>query len=50
MQKYKVKKKKQHGMNYLMLYKEEYPELANQLEQAMNGELPEGWDEEIPVL
>lgn len=30
-------------------YKEENPELANQLEQAISGELPEGWNKDVPV-
>ncbi|WP_113930016.1 transketolase [Bacillus sp. P14.5] len=30
-------------------YKAQYPELAAQLLSAMNGELPEGWDKEVPV-
>ncbi|WP_028390706.1 transketolase [Bacillus cihuensis] len=30
-------------------YRREYPELAAQLQAAINGELPEGWDQDIPV-
>jgi len=30
-------------------YKEKYPEEAQELEFAMNGELPDGWDSELPV-
>ncbi|MBT2642427.1 transketolase [Bacillus sp. ISL-41] len=30
-------------------YKSEYPELGAQLEEAMKGELVEGWDKDIPV-
>lgn len=30
-------------------YKKQYPELGAQLEQAIKGELPEGWDKDIPV-
>jgi transketolase len=30
-------------------YKKAYPELATQLETAMKGELPEGWDKDVPV-
>jgi len=30
-------------------YKSEYPELGAQLEKAMNAELVEGWDKNIPV-
>ncbi|MGG3448793.1 MULTISPECIES: transketolase [Bacillaceae] len=30
-------------------YKENYPELAAQLEKAISGELPDGWDADLPV-
>jgi transketolase len=30
-------------------YKEQYPELSNQLEQAIEGKLPEGWEASLPV-
>ncbi len=30
-------------------YRKAYPELAAQFEQAVKGELPEGWDAELPV-
>ncbi|MEI7027272.1 transketolase [Paenibacillus sp. y28] len=30
-------------------YKKAYPELAQQFETAINGDLPEGWDKDIPV-
>lgn len=30
-------------------YKNAYPELAQQLEGAINNKLPEGWDKDIPV-
>lgn len=30
-------------------YETAYPELANQLKQAIDGKLPESWDEEVPV-
>ncbi|MFD2114463.1 transketolase [Paenibacillus yanchengensis] len=30
-------------------YKEAYPELAKQFEIAVNGDLPAGWDEQLPV-
>jgi transketolase len=30
-------------------YKNSYPELAAQLQQALNNELPSGWDKDIPV-
>ncbi len=31
-------------------YRAAYPELAAQFEQALNGQLPEGWDSEIPTF
>lgn len=30
-------------------YKDKYPEEAKELEFAMNGELPDGWDSKLPV-
>jgi transketolase len=30
-------------------YKQAYPELGAQLEQAIKGELPKGWDKDLPV-
>ncbi|MFC4323897.1 transketolase [Litchfieldia salsa] len=30
-------------------YKEQYPELSNQLERAIEGKLPEGWEASLPV-
>ncbi|MFD1850289.1 transketolase [Oceanobacillus bengalensis] len=33
----------------LNTYKEKYPELATELELAMKGELPEGWEKDLPV-
>lgn len=30
-------------------YKQEFPELGRELELAINGELPEGWDADIPI-
>jgi len=30
-------------------YKKAYPELATQLETAIKGELPQGWDQDVPV-
>jgi transketolase len=32
----------------LAAYAQEYPELARELRQVMRGELPEGWDADIP--
>lgn len=40
---------KEAAWNDLMKqYETKYPELARALRQAMNGELPEGWDAELP--
>ncbi len=43
-----VKKEKEWN-DLFAQYKNEYPELANQLEAALRNELPEGWDKDIPV-
>ncbi|MCA1023158.1 transketolase [Halobacillus litoralis] len=41
---------KEQSWNELMAsYKEAYPELAEELEAAIRGELPEGWDKELPT-
>jgi transketolase len=42
-------KKEKEWNDQFAQYKQEYPELANQLEKALKGELPEGWDKDIPV-
>ncbi|MGD6965192.1 transketolase [Rossellomorea vietnamensis] len=42
-------KKEQEWNELFTQYKAEYPELAAQFLSAMNGELPEGWDKEVPV-
>lgn len=42
-------KKEQEWNEQFSQYKEKYPELAAQFESAMKGELPEGWDKDIPV-
>ena len=34
----------------LAAYEAAYPELARQLESALTGELPQGWDADIPVF
>ena len=34
----------------LSAYAQDYPELAQELRQVMQGELPEGWDADIPVF
>ncbi|MGP4059924.1 transketolase [Halobacillus sp. H74] len=40
---------KEQSWNDLMTqYKEAYPELGKELEAAIRGELPEGWDKELP--
>lgn len=46
----KVGSQKEQDWNQLFeSYKNEYPELAAQLETAIKGELPEGWEKELPV-
>jgi transketolase len=42
-------KKEKEWNDLFAQYKNEYPELANQLEKALKNELPEGWDKDIPV-
>ncbi|WP_409253838.1 transketolase [Bacillus sp. SCS-153A] len=42
-------KKEQEWNELFSQYKAKYPELAAQFEAAMKGELPEGWDKEVPV-
>ncbi|MEH7113292.1 transketolase [Neobacillus niacini] len=42
-------KKEKEWNDLFAQYKNEYPELANQLEAALRNELPEGWDKDIPV-
>ncbi len=42
-------KKEKEWQDLFAQYKNEYPELAAQLESALKGELPEGWDQAIPV-
>jgi transketolase len=34
----------------LAAYREAHPDLASRLERALRGELPEGWDSDIPVF
>ncbi|XJZ28600.1 transketolase [Bacillota bacterium Lsc_1132] len=41
-------KKEKEWKELFAQYKKDYPELANQLESALKGELPEGWDKDIP--
>lgn len=41
----------ENDWNELLLnYRSEYPDLAAQWDQAMAGELPDGWDSEIPTF
>lgn len=42
-------KKEQEWNDLFAQYQNQYPELAAQLDQAIKGELPEGWDKDIPV-
>jgi transketolase len=42
-------KKEQEWNDLFSQYKDKHPELASQLELAINGSLPEGWDKDIPV-
>jgi len=42
-------KKEKEWNDLFAQYKNEYPELATQLEQALKNELPEGWDKDVPV-
>ena len=42
-------KKEKEWNDMFAQYKNEYPELATQLEQVLRNELPEGWDKDIPV-
>ncbi|GEN54053.1 transketolase [Halobacillus faecis] len=43
-------KDKEESWNNLMAqYKEAYPELAEEFERAIRGELPEGWDQSLPT-
>ena len=42
-------KAEQDWNNLFKAYKEAYPKLARELEMAINGDLPDGWDSEIPV-
>ncbi|MEK4874793.1 transketolase [Bacillus sp. FSL W8-0102] len=45
----KGSEKEKEWLNLFAQYKKDYPELGKQLEQAINGDLPEDWDAEIPV-
>ncbi|NPC92900.1 transketolase [Bacillus sp. WMMC1349] len=43
------KRKEQEWNELFSAYKQAYPDLAQQLELGIKGELPAGWDQEIPV-
>ncbi|HZG70422.1 MAG TPA: transketolase, partial [Chondromyces sp.] len=42
-------KKEKEWEELFSQYRQQYPELASQLEKAIKGELAEGWDKDIPV-
>lgn len=42
-------KKEQEWNELYKEYEKQYPELAKQLSLAIRGELPEGWDQDLPV-
>jgi transketolase len=42
-------KKEKEWNDLFAQYKNSFPELATQLEQALNNELPSGWDKDLPV-
>lgn len=42
-------KKEKEWVELFNQYKKEYPELGQELQSAINGELPEGWGKDIPV-
>jgi transketolase len=42
-------KKEKEWNDLFAQYKQQYADLANQLEMAIKGELPQGWDKDIPV-
>ncbi|MFE8699186.1 transketolase [Cytobacillus sp. FJAT-54145] len=42
-------KKEKEWNEMFQAYKNEYPELGAQLDLAMKGSLPEGWDKDLPV-
>ncbi len=47
-----VEKGKQYEEQWKQMfeeYKKKYPDLAKEFEMFINGELPEGWDEELPI-
>ncbi|SFE37335.1 transketolase [Alteribacillus iranensis] len=42
-------RKEQDWNSLFSQYKEQYPELANQFTLAVKGDLPQGWDKDLPV-
>lgn len=42
-------KKEKEWVELFNQYKNEYPELGQELQTAMNGELPQGWTKDLPV-
>ncbi|MBB6444168.1 transketolase [Bacillus benzoevorans] len=42
-------KKEKEWVELLNQYKNEYPELGQELQTAINGELPQGWSKDLPV-
>lgn len=42
-------KKEKEWNELIQGYQKDYPELGKQLEAATKGELPEGWDQDLPV-
>ncbi|MEW9669497.1 transketolase [Ammoniphilus sp. 3BR4] len=48
--KQELQKKEDQWNQLFASYKQAHPELAQQFEQAMKGELPAGWDADLPVF
>lgn len=46
----KGEKKEQEWKEVFEKYKEKYPELAEEYEQMSTGDLPNGWEEKLPVF
>jgi transketolase len=44
------KKREEEWNQKFAAYKQEHPELAKQLEMAIDGKLPENWDSELPTF
>lgn len=43
-------KKEQEWNQLFAAYQQQYPELAMELQSALEGKLPEGWDQDLPVF